>query len=149
DRSIAYPAHTRSPSQFLRLYRELRALEADTLVYMMGGRGLARIHRDLAFFRLCGFKSIVGAPRSRDDDRGPVDDDGCDEPEAERLARVLSPLGPVQLDSPEEWSLRLGPDEHRRAAEVLQPLAGAPFIAVNMGGKAAAKDWGEANWAKL
>jgi len=149
QQAIAYPVGTRNLGKLFNLARELRALKADTLIYMVAGRGLKSINRDLLYFRLCGFKTIIGAPKSAEDDVGGVDGDGVQEPEAERLARCLAELGPIDLQDRNFWDLRLNPAEHARACEALQPLGGRPFIAVNMGGKDLSKDWGEDHWIAL
>jgi heptosyltransferase-3 len=148
DRSIAYPVGTRNPLRLMNLARTLRATGADTLVHLQGGRGVARAHRDLAFFRATGIRNILGAPLTRDLDQVRVSaETGEEEFEARRLARCLEPLGPIDLDDPAVWDLRLTDLEHATARSVLAPLNGMSFLAVNTGGKVAVKDWGEENWA--
>jgi heptosyltransferase-3 len=74
--------------------------------------------------------------------------DGMLEPEVVRLSRCLSELGPIDLDDPDSWDLRVTAQE-RSAAETALAGMHEPFIAINMGGKVAPKDWGASNWAEL
>lgn len=148
--ALAYPVGLRRPGELFALARRLRTLKAEALVYLGGGRGVAAAWRDVAFFRACGFGKIIGAPLSRDLDRVRVDPvTGKDEPEAARLARCLAALGPIDLEAPAGWDLRLTPAEHAAAREALAPLGGRAFVAVNTGGKVVEKDWGLDNWRAL
>lgn len=169
--AIAYPVGTRSIGQLWQLARNLRSLKADVLVYLTPARGLLKAFRDWLFFKCCGFKDIVGAPLTEDmqhcrqlvshgphDRRGPHNDpqalqaaqaQWAEERECERLARCLGSLGPINLDDPGMWDLRLTEREVRAAAAVLIPLHGSPYFAINMGGKAKQKDWGWSNWRAL
>jgi ADP-heptose:LPS heptosyltransferase len=153
--AIAYPVGTRSLRELWRLAGNLRRLKADVLVYLTPARGLVNAFRDWLFFKVCGFKDIVGAPLSEDlqHSRRVEDDAAADgtleERECERLARCLSALGPIDLDDPGMWDLRLSDRELRTGAAVLGPLSYTPFFAINMGGKAKQKDWGEDNWRAL
>lgn len=71
------------------------------------------------------------------------------EREAERLARCLTTEFNVDHTSPTNWDLRLTAGEQSRVAGFLEPLRGAEYFVVNMGGKAAEKDWGAANWEEM
>ncbi len=149
DRFIAYPVGTRSVAALRRLRTELRALGADTLVYLTPPRGRRAAWRDWLFFRLCGFRRIVGAPLTADLQHNRVGADGCVERECNRLARCIAVLGPVSFDDPAAWDLRLTEAELDAGASALGDTAALPRISINMGGKVAANDWGEANWAAL
>jgi ADP-heptose:LPS heptosyltransferase len=153
DSAIAYPVGTRSLRELWRLARGLRRLKADSLVYLTPARGLVNAFRDWLFFKFCGFKEIVGAPLTEDlqNCRHLADDAAgeVEERECERLARCLAALGPIDLDDPEMWDLRLSERELRTGTAVLGPLSYTPFFAINMGGKAQQKDWGEENWRVL
>jgi ADP-heptose:LPS heptosyltransferase len=106
--------------------------------------------RDVLFFRLCGVRHVIGAPLAGDLRRPRIDPEtGQEEPEAERLARCLSSLGPIDLEDRTLWDLRLSLGERRTAEAALAPLAGRAFIAVSIGGRVAQKDWGDANWREL
>lgn len=149
DGVIEYPIRTRDPGELARVAGALRAAGADTLIYLGGGRSRPLVLRDVALFRACGFRRIVGAPLSRDLERPRLDAAGCEEPEAERLARCMAQLGPIDLQDPAWWDLRLTPGELREGDAVLEAFGSGPFVAVNTGGKAAEKDWGEAAWAAM
>jgi heptosyltransferase-3 len=147
---IDYPLGLRNPLAIARLAREIKQSGARVLVYLTDRPQLLGVLRDIAFFRLLGIRRIIGAPIRKEQRRCKTDDKtGIQEPEAERLARCLSSLGRIDLDDAHAWNLRLRRDEIERALHSLSPLAGGAFIAVHVGTKDAAKDWGEENWAKL
>ena len=153
--AIAYPVGTRSIFQLWLLARHLRSLNADVLVYLTSARGLLNAFRDWVFFKLCGFKDIVGAPLTQDlqtcrqISTDAANDRHVEERECERLARCLHTLGAIDLDDPQMWDLRLTDRELRAGASVLGPLASSAYFAINMGGKATEKDWGLSNWQSL
>ena len=150
DDVVAYPVGTRSVGALWALRKTLRALGSDTLVYMMPNRGAAAAWRDWVFFKLAGFKTIAAFPHSADLRENRIDPvTGEEEPEAERLVRCFAEFGPVDLMNPASWDMHLSADELAVGTAAVAPLAGRPFIAVNMGGKAAEKDWGLANWQSL
>ena len=145
-RSIAYPVGTRDPLELLRLIRDLRARRADGLIYLMPSRSAFSVRRDALFFRACGFKNIVGLTFDPDQLQCRISaTTGEEEPECERLGRAMAALGPLDLNDRRNWDLHLTPAELARGDAVIAALGG-PYIAINMGGKAAQKDWGEANW---
>jgi heptosyltransferase-3 len=150
DGRVAYPVGTRSIKALWALRGQLKALGADTLYYLTPARGLAAAWRDLLFFKLCGFKHVIGAPLSRAQQHCQViNDAGHIEPECARLARCLSALGRIDLHDPAMWDLRLTAGERLQAATLMAPLHGQPYLAINMGGKDPIKDWGIANWQSL
>ena len=148
-RFMAYPVGTRSFGTLSRLAAELRALRAEVLVYLTPPRGLPAAWRDVLFFRLCGFRRIVGAPLAADLQHPRRGADGTLERECERLARCLQTLGPIDLDRAGAWDLRLSDAERAEAQRWLAPLNGGPRIAINMGGKLASNDWGVQRWTQL
>lgn len=145
---IEYPIGLRSLRALWALRQQISATGARTMVYLAEPRGLRATWRDALFFHLCGIRRIIGLPLSRDQQRCREGAEGV-EPEAERLARTLTDLGPVDLADRRNWDLRLTAAEQAQAEAVLTPLAGTPFIAINMGGKAAIRDWGEDHWRAL
>lgn len=150
DGVIDYPVRLRSAAGLWRLRRRIRATGADTLVYLAAPRGLVALRRDRLFFRLCGIRSLLCAPGTADLQANRIDPaSGELEPEAERLARCMAQIGAVDLQDRANWDLRLTRGEHAAADAALAPLGGAPFLAINMGGKVAPKDWGDDNWAAL
>jgi ADP-heptose:LPS heptosyltransferase len=147
--SIEYPADIRNPGSVLRLARRIRETGAKTLIYVADRRP-PQVPRDVAFFKLCGIKTIIGASVRQDLLRCRMDRrTGRYEREAERLLRCLGSLGAIDMSSPRSWDLRLTPDEVRAAGRALGPLSNKPFVAFNMGGKVARKDWGDDNWRSL
>ena len=150
--AIVYPVGTRSLHRLWTLAKQLRRLRADVLVYLTPARGLPNAIRDYAFFKLCGFKRIVGVPLTEDLQTCRTlspslhGQPSMEERECERLARCLHELGPIDLDDPEMWDLRLTEDELRAGTAVLAPLSSSQYFAINMGGKAKEKDWGLPNW---
>lgn len=149
DDVIYFPPPPRRFADLLMLRRHLIETGANTLIYV-ADRSLAGTLRDLCFFRLAGIRRFIGAPIARDLRRLRVDAaTGETEHEAERLARCLAPLGPIDLGDAAMWDLRLRPDEIGAAEAALAALGNAPFIAMGLGGKISMKDWGNANWSML
>lgn len=149
-RTVEYPVGLRSAGRMLQLKKKLRSLNTDTLIYLAAPRGLTAILRDIAFFRFSGFKNIIGAPISAKLRTNTIDpQNGEQEPEYSRLARTLEDLGPANVDDPQSWSLQISQTENDEAQAFLEPIRGAPFIAINMGGKVEQKDWGVENWLSL
>lgn len=147
--AIPYPVGMRDPRALGRLGRTLRGLGTDTLIYLAAARGLNVARRDVAYFRLCGFRRIIGAPTTAALQANTVDPSGLLEQESKRLARTVARLGPVDLADRDWWDLRLTADEQRVGDAAVAPLGGGPFLAVNTGGKAIEKDWGEERWSVL
>jgi len=121
-----------------------------TLVYLSGARGIPSARRDVLFFRLCGIRRMIGAPLTEELQQNRVrSTDASLEYECARIARCISELGDACLDDPASWSLHLTSVERARAAEVLQPAADRPLIAVSIGTKVQANEWGRENWRNL
>ena len=147
---MRYPIATRSLGELITLQRQIRAYRAQVLVYLTPRRQAGEVLRDAAFFRLCGIPQIVGLPLARDARTNRLDaETESYEPEAARLARLLRGLGKIDLDDAANWDLGLTLDEHRRAAEALEPVQGRPLLACSVGTKVQAKDWGQENWRSL
>lgn len=147
--AIEYEVGTRSPQILAAIWFKLLRLRPEALVYLAATRGSRNLRRDLAFFRACGIRRVIGAPSDPDLMNNRVGSDGEEEYECARLARCLSPLGLVDLDDPAQWRLDLTAKEIQEAAQALRPFEGRPFVAINMGGKAEVNDWGHANWVAL
>jgi heptosyltransferase-3 len=149
-RAMAYPVGTRSLRTLWALRRELRALGADTLYYLTPPRGLAAAWRDWVYFKLCGFRRIIGAPLSTDlQINRTINAQGHQEHEALRLARCMADIGRIDVDDPSLWDLRLLAAERQRAQAVIHSLQAGHYMAINMGGKLASKDWGMDHWLPL
>jgi heptosyltransferase III len=147
---IEYPVRMRSLRQIWALRAEIRKFRPQVLVYLSSLRGYRAAQRDRLFFRLCGIPELIGFPESiQDCERRRLPGSEDFEPEAERLARSIRVLGAANLDDPSNWDLLLDDAEQNRASQVLREFDGALFVAVSLGTKAQANDWGEANWTAL
>jgi heptosyltransferase III len=148
--SLAYPVGTRSPARLWRLMREIRAHRATTMIHLMPVRGLWAGIRDFLFFRLSGIRRIIGLPLARDLRTNHLDPaTGFEEPEHARLARTIASLGNIDFHDRDMWDLALTAEEQSVGRQLVAEFSGRPFFAVNMGGKAAEKDWGPDNWSEL
>jgi lipopolysaccharide heptosyltransferase III len=149
DRAIYFPPPPRTIRDILKLRTQIRETQARTLVYI-ADRNIWSTLRDVCFFQACGIRHVIGAPLSRDLRYPRVDPaTGELEREAERLARCLAPLGPIDLAERAFWELHLQPSEVRAADKCLAPLGDSRFFAINAGGKVRSKDWGNENWIAL
>ena len=145
-----YAVGTRSLRELTGLVWRIRRWRPEVLVYLGASRGVASAVRDARFFRVCGIARQIGVPITEDMDRNRVESEGVWEPEAARLARNIAELGDARLEDPASWSLGLMEAEHARAAEALGAEAMArPLLAVSVGTKVQAKDWGRENWRAL
>lgn len=147
---MRYPIATRNLGELLALQREIRAFRPQVVVYLTPRRSAGDVLRDAAFLRLCGVSRIVGLPLARDARTNRFDPvTGDYEPEAERLTRLLRGLGKIDLNDRGNWDLGLTLDEHKRAAEALDPVQGRSLLACCVGTKMQAKDWGSENWRSV
>lgn len=157
-----YAVGTRSVVELARLWWTLRRWGPEVLVYMGAPRGVKSARRDAAFFRLCGVKRMVGVPVTEAmqenfygegslvgiPDRIELIDEM--EPEASRLTRNIAELGDARLDDSASWDLRLTATEKVKAREAVgAEVLAWPVIAVSVGTKVQAKDWGRENWRML
>lgn len=151
DDVIEYPISLRNICGLVSLARAIRESEATTLIYLMPRRSALQAVRDWIFLRfIAGIQEILCFPKSADLRRVRVNPvTGEVEREASRLIRNCSVLGPIDIEDRSNWDLLLTDAEHARASEIIAPLLGRKFIAINMGGKAAEKDWGTSNWELL
>jgi ADP-heptose:LPS heptosyltransferase len=164
---MRYEVGTRSARELLGLWWAIVRWRPQVVVYLAGARGVRTAQRDELFFRMCGVRRIVGVPLTegmqrnfygaatggRDHAMG----DGNLEPEAARLVRCIGELGavgeiadPGRLSDPASWDLHLSAAEHESAARAIGDEAlGVESIAVSVGTKVQAKDWGRENWRAL
>ena len=147
---IRYPQGTRGAAVLYALRREIRAFAPDVLVYLTEARGRAAIWRDIAFFRACAIPKIIGAPTSEDlAEPRYLPKEGRWESETARLARCLASLGDAALDRRESWDLRFTAEERADARRVLGSWPGVErYLAIGVGTKIDAKDWGAENWTR-
>ena len=145
-----YTVGTRDPWLLLSLWWSLIRWRPQVVVYLGAARGVASARRDQNFFRACGISQQFGIPLTEDMQRNlPQADHDALEPECERLARNVAGLGEAHLDQPAAWDLALTNAEYEKASEVLSPARGRAILAVSVGTKVQAKDWGQANWHEL
>jgi heptosyltransferase III len=150
DQTVYFPFGRSKLANSIAVVRQLRQLNAQTLIYLAPRPTWLPVYRDLLFFKASGIRNIIGAPHSARARECRVDRaTGELEYEAERLARTLGPAIPVDLSAP-NWSLRLSATEHATADKRLWGVArGHPVIALSPGARVPAKDWGEHNWGAL
>ena len=150
DGYLEYPVPLSNPGNAWRLARAIQRSRPDVLVYLARRETLNQVRRDAAFFRLCGIRKIVGLPASTDLLKNRRLADGTFEREAERLARTMAPLGSVDLTDPAAFDLALGEAERALPRRLIaERIGGQPFIAISIGTKQPANDWGVGNWRKL
>jgi ADP-heptose:LPS heptosyltransferase len=167
---MRYAVGTRSVRELLGVWWDIVRFRPEVLVYLAAARGVKVAQRDEAFFRLCGVRRIVGVPLTEGMQRnyygaatGGKDHamgDGHLEPEAARLVRCIGGLAragdiadladPGRLNDPASWDLHLSDEERESAALAIGLEAlGLESIAVSVGTKVQAKDWGRENWRSL
>jgi heptosyltransferase III len=159
---FSYPVGTRNLWQLGKLWAQLRLWRPEAVVYLAAARGVAVAERDVRFFRACGVTRVIGAPLREamqgnfyGRDPGSAEAKACLfagdlEPEAARLTRCVAELGDAKLEDLDSWALGLSEAERLRAAEAIGPeaLRSAP-LAVSVGTKVQAKDWGQHRWRQL
>ena len=159
---LSYGTGTRNLLALARLWWKIVRFRPEVVVYLAAARGVATAQRDTRFFQLCGVRTIIGAPMTEAMQGNYFGAEpgtpqakalllGADlEPEAARLARNVSELGEAYLQDPASWSMHLTEAEHARAAEAIGAEAlQRPPVAVSVGTKVQAKDWGQNNWQAL
>ena len=150
DGFIEYPVGTRSLTLLWKLARELRALKAETLIYLMPDRSAFSAWRDWLFFKLAGFAQVIGFPFKKDLRFNLIDEHSQTmEREALRLLRGINKLGHIDIDNASAWDLCLSNSEREVGEAFVRALADKRYFSVNMGGKQIINDWGYANWQAL
>ena len=158
---VRYPLGTRSVWHLARLWWTLVRWRPQVVVYLAGARGVAVARRDARFFRLFGARRLVGVPLTEAMQQNTYGAERAAgyvaglfevdlEPEAARLVRCLAELGEADVEEPVSWDLRLSDVEREAAASAIgeDALRLRP-IAVSVGTKVQAKDWGRDNWRAL
>jgi ADP-heptose:LPS heptosyltransferase len=148
---LHYRVGERNLRNLLRLRAEIRAWRPDAVVYLAAYRGRGELIRDWIFFRVCGIGRLYGFPFKRDQQQPRrLLESGELEHESSRLVRAIAEVfGDPQLDSPASWDLHLTAAEKAVAGSVLEPAEQRPILAVCVGTKVQAKDWGAENWQNL
>jgi ADP-heptose:LPS heptosyltransferase len=148
DQAVNYPVGTRNLLELAKVRQTIRQIRPEVLINLAAGRGWLKSLRDYLFFRSCGIKNIVGTPLHRRDLHVQQMSDGEFESESQRLASRLASLGVINLADQRLWELGLTREERNQALGLL-PSSQQNFIAVSVGTKVPAKDWGEENWGRL
>ncbi|RFZ85782.1 glycosyltransferase family 9 protein [Mucilaginibacter terrenus] len=158
NRTLPYSVGTRSVRTLFGLIKQIRELEIDTVIYLVGVRGAdnlakakATVLRDRLFFKAAGVKRIVGLPNTIADYLTVQDvNTGMLEWEAKRLARRVNTLGTIDLNDDRNWDLKFSVAEINAAkAAVLNIHSDKPVIVISTGTKSPVNDWGESNWQAL
>jgi ADP-heptose:LPS heptosyltransferase len=156
DGYFGYRVGTRSAWELFKLTWSIRRWKPDVAIYLTAARGIAIAERDEQFLEKCGVKRIIGLPIREPmqlNFYGAETDELCRnnwEPEAERLARCISELGDARTTDKASWNLHLSAAERGEAVRQIggEALDRRP-IAVSVGTKVQAKDWGVENWRAL
>jgi ADP-heptose:LPS heptosyltransferase len=156
DGYFGYEVGTRSAWDLFKLTWKIRRWKPDLAIYLAGARGVEIAERDEQFLEKCGVKHIIGLPITEALQRnfyGADTDDLCKnnwEPEATRLARCIAELGDAKVADKASWDLHISSKERAEAQRQIgaEALDRRP-IAVSVGTKVQAKDWGVENWREL
>jgi heptosyltransferase-3 len=156
DGYFGYDVGTRNVWALLKLWWMLRRWQPEVVVYLAGARGVEAAQRDVKFLRYCGVKKFIGVPLREEMQKnfyGAETDADCKddwEPEAERLARCIAELGDAHCERMANWDLHLTAAERKEADRQIG-VAGLQtrLIALSVGTKVQAKDWGVENWRAL
>src|SRR5438477_589936 len=62
DSAVYFPVGRGKLSHPVALARQLRELNADTLIYLAPRTTGLQVYRDLLFFRAAGIRNVIGAP---------------------------------------------------------------------------------------
>jgi heptosyltransferase-3 len=156
DGYFGYAVGTRHVWELLKLWWSLRRWQPEVVVYLAAARGIEAAQRDEKFLRWCGAKRFVGMPLREGMQKnfyGADTDANCVndwEPEAERLARCIEELGDAHVEKMANWNLHLTDAERKEADRQIGAAAlKTRIIALSVGTKVQAKDWGIENWRAL
>lgn len=150
DDYLEYPHGSRDFRVLAAVAGEIRKLRPARGVYLMPVRTLRQRLRDAAFFTLVGLPTMQGVWPARNKDRHlPVT--GRPEQHESEASRLLRSIGfDPRLLEPRLFSLELQPAERVSVDPLLAPLGQARrFIALSVGAKVPAKDWGQDRWLEL
>lgn len=150
DDYLEYPHGSRDFRALAAVAREIRKLRPAQGVYLMPVRTVRQRLRDAAFFTLAGLPAMQGVWPAKNKDRHlPVR--GQPEQHESEASRLLRSIGfDPRLLEPRLFSLELQPAERASVHPLLEPLGQARrFIALSVGAKVSAKDWGQDRWLEL
>jgi ADP-heptose:LPS heptosyltransferase len=146
DNYLEYPHLNASYTIFWQTIKQTRQLKSSHTFYLMPERNLYQRFRDGLFFLLAGKWKVTGLYPRKDAYTCLKIKDNYYESEASRLLRSVG-FDPKLLE-PSLFSLNLQPVEHAKAHSVLATLT-QPFIAISLGAKVPAKNWGVDRWSEL
>ncbi len=146
DDFIQYPLSP-SPSAILAAMAAIRRLRAARTIYLMPVRNWRQCLRDLLFFAFAGSRKVEGLPPWREIGKRWLLSNGMYESEAARLYRLVG--GKAMALTDRDFSLRLSQHETDLARARLRPAAQGDTIAISIGTKAPANDWGDGHWQEL
>lgn len=151
DRVLAYPVGIRNLWSLFALIKKIRSLKIDMVVNLTAARPKVSLLRDRLFFYAAGVKELVGFPKSKNDFKIVLDPEtGIFEWEAKRLTRRLNALGEISLKEQDNWDLKLSESEMDAAYRTLGIFSpGSSKLAISLGTKLQANDWGINNWSLL
>jgi heptosyltransferase-3 len=150
DEYIEYRHGAESLAYFASLAASIRKLRPAHGIYLMPQRTLVQRLRDAVFFAVAGLPCMRGIWPGR---RGNVHMEvgGTPEQRESEASRLLRSIGfnPKDLRA-DLFSLNLDAREVACAEVVLKDLdPQRPFIALSVGAKVAAKDWGQDRWVEF
>jgi len=149
DDYLEYPHGSRDWRALAAVAASIRRLRPAQGVYLMPVRTVRQRLRDAIFFAAAGLPAMRGLWPGKDKDRHlPVK--GMPEQRESEASRLLRSIGfdPRVLE-PRLFSLALQGAERDSVQPLLAPLHGRPFIALSVGAKVSAKDWGQDRWQDL
>lgn len=150
DEYIAYPHIEVGIGALFRLVITLRKLRPQKVFYVMPRRSYSQRLRDTFFFAVSGVTSVTGLwPGRAAMYHQPVTGrPELHESEANRLLRTIG-FNPSRLDQ-QQFSLNIQPTERASVEPFLQNLVTeGRFVALSVGAKVPAKDWGQDRWCEL
>lgn len=147
DQFIEYPHGRFSLPALMRVISEIRKLKPQEVVYLMPRRTKLQRFRDALFFFIAGIWRVRGlfvAESANTHHKVPGGE--YYESEASRLIRSVG-FDSNGLDQ-SLFSLVLQENERDTAKKILADIS-IPFIAISVGAKVPAKDWGSDRWFDL
>ena len=133
--------------RLIELRRRLIAENVQFALYLSeANRTWLELFFDVAFLRLCGIKLLFSPLQKSVNPHRVHPQTGVYERESERLARLLAPLGSLDLRDKSVWDLRLTQEEKDKASNFLSELGDRQFIAMHVGGGFEGQRWGDENW---
>jgi ADP-heptose:LPS heptosyltransferase len=150
DEYIDYPHLNVGLAEFVKLAGVIRKLRPSVSFYLMPVRSVGQRIRDTLFFAAAGLLHVNGLwPGFDGNQHRPVA--GRPEQRESEASRLLRSVGfdPARLQQ-SLFSLSIQPAERASVQSMLHDLGAARrFIALSVGAKVAAKDWGQDRWFEL